>query len=460
MKYLLIVMILGWLFSSIYLRFNYYIKSHKKEKIVILIIAFLLLFTNFPFSAQGQFPLSHSGEIPKYVDHIKNHGQRPADYIMSLFETNDIVVLCERVHQETTQYDMINDLISDPRFKEKVGHIFTELGSSSLKSNFETYLIEDQSEGLEYEQLIHIARNFSYFPVWDKTNFFNFLKNTNLLNTGLEENYKIHIYPSDVSFIWKNMNREKYVEFQKKLVDRDKIIAEQIIEVFDSIVSSDHKRKKALVILNYRHAFPHMIIKRGDRTRQFSNTGGYLMAAYPGIVANVLINSILLLPGTTDYSAAFTAICDGKWDAAFAVLGNPETGFAFQGSPFGEDSFDYFPIETGYKYQEMFSGMIFYKKIEDHVMSKGIPGLLNKLFIEELIERYQISGDKRSSDEIKSQIEKLDSVIEFGYENKEIFKESDYRFKIQKWLEEFDGSDRTDALKASLNNFNYYNAFH
>lgn len=434
MKDLMIVLIWVCFFSTIFLVLYYYIKSHKKERMVFSIIAFLLLFTNFPFSAQGQDPLSHSGEIQKYVDHIKKHGQTPTDYIMSLFETNDIVILCERVHPETTQYDMINNLISDPRFKEKVGHIFTELGSSSQKSNFETYLIKEQSEGREYEQLLHIVRNFSYFPVWDKTNYFNFLKNTNLLNRGLEENQKIHIYPSNVSFSWQNMTQEKYVEFQKKLGDRDKIIAEQIKAVFDSIVSSNHKRKKALVIMNYRHAFPHIIIKRGDRTRQFSNVGGYLMAAYPGKVANVLINSIQLLPGTTDNNATFTAICDGKWDAAFAVLGNPEMGFAFQDSPFGEDSFDYFPIETGYKYQDMFTGMIFYKKIEDHVMSKGIPGLLNKQFIEELIKRYQISGDKRSEDEIKSEIEKLNSVIEFGYENKEIFNESDYQLKIQKWL--------------------------
>jgi hypothetical protein len=48
-----------------------------------------------------------------------------------------------------------------------------------------------------------------------------------------------------------------------------------------------------------------------------------------------------------------TALQDGKWDAAFAVLGYPSLGFDFQGSPFGSDEFDYFavPFSLSRKYQ-------------------------------------------------------------------------------------------------------------
>ena len=45
---------------------------------------------------------------------------------------NDIVILCERVHPETTQYDMILNLVSNSGFIDKGGHIYTELGVSSV----------------------------------------------------------------------------------------------------------------------------------------------------------------------------------------------------------------------------------------------------------------------------------------------------------------------------------------
>jgi hypothetical protein len=50
-------------------------------------------------------------------------------------------------------------------------------------------------------------------------------------------------------------------------------------------------------------------------------------------VANVIINSVRLLPGTTDNKAMITALQDGKWDAACSVLGTPEIGFDSADSP-------------------------------------------------------------------------------------------------------------------------------
>ncbi|MCX6305032.1 MAG: hypothetical protein NT040_08695 [Bacteroidetes bacterium] len=64
----------------------------------------------------------------------------------------------------------------------------------------------------------------------------------------------------------------------------------------------------------------------------------------------------------------------GKWDAAFLSAGNPDAGFNFSGSPFGEDQFDLFyfnPAST--KYREVFTGFIFYKLLEVHLKKYGFP---------------------------------------------------------------------------------------
>ena len=48
---------------------------------------------------------------------VETQEQTPVEYTLSLFGKYDIVVLCERAHPETTQYNMIFELVSDKRFQ-------------------------------------------------------------------------------------------------------------------------------------------------------------------------------------------------------------------------------------------------------------------------------------------------------------------------------------------------------
>lgn len=72
-------------------------------------------------------PRPTASSVSKYVDYLKNNRQDINDYVMGLFEKYDHVVLCERHHQDMTQYDMIYDLLTDSRFVDNVGVVFTEI---------------------------------------------------------------------------------------------------------------------------------------------------------------------------------------------------------------------------------------------------------------------------------------------------------------------------------------------
>jgi len=61
--------------------------------------------------------------IEDYVRFLDTHKQTPVDYIMGLFGKYDIVVLCERAHPETTQYDMLFELAGDKRFQQWVASV-------------------------------------------------------------------------------------------------------------------------------------------------------------------------------------------------------------------------------------------------------------------------------------------------------------------------------------------------
>jgi hypothetical protein len=62
-----------------------------------------------------------------YVQYINNSRTTPVEYIFNLFEYSDIVVIGERDHRDTTQYELILDIQKDPRFVKKIGYVYTEV---------------------------------------------------------------------------------------------------------------------------------------------------------------------------------------------------------------------------------------------------------------------------------------------------------------------------------------------
>jgi hypothetical protein len=327
-------------------------------------------------------PTIYDKAIEKYVQFLKQQKQTPVDYILSLFQTYDLVVLCERSHPEVTQYDMIYELATDRRFQQQAGHIFMENGTPTLRPVVESFLVDDSlTEAQAHEKLRRIFRDFNWDGVSDRTNIYDFYKKVRDLNRSLPKDLRVHIYPCDLDFDWASATQESYRAMCQQLGRRDQIMANNVADKFNQIRRSAG-RHKALVIMNYRHAFPHIPLRQGSRTQTVENVAGFLMTYYPGKVANVMLNNVRILPGSTDDRIAISALQDGKWDAAFAVRGYPALGFDFQGSPFGTDEFDYFavPFSLDRKYQDVFTGYVFYKPLDEHRMTFAIPGLLDASF--------------------------------------------------------------------------------
>jgi len=374
--------------------------------------------------------------IEEYVQFIKAQKETPVNYILGLFGKYDIVVLCERAHPETTQYDMIFELASDKRFQQQVGHIFAECGSIALCPTVEEFLTSDKlSDEQAEQQLRAIYRNFNFQVIWDKTNSYDFLRRIRGLNRTLPKESRVHIWPCDVESDWTKITKDNYRQIEQQLGQRDKIMADNAAAKFNEIQKSPGSQKKALVIMNYRHAFTHLRLEQGGMTKDIENMTGFLMAAYPGRVANVMINATGIFIGGRDNPAGITPIQSGKWDAAFAVAGNPSLGFDFKGSPFGRDPFDYFPMPVNRTYQDVFTGFVFYKPLSEHRMSFGVAGLLDPEFTTELVRRCQITGRTEPPEELAKQVQQwIGAVRVSGYEDKEIFPKNDCEEKIQQWL--------------------------
>ena len=372
---------------------------------------------------------TYDSALTPYVAFLSQPHAAPVDYILGLFDDHDLVIVCERFHGETTQWDLLFDLVGDARFTSRVGHVFTELGVSNLQPALDELMGTPALEDRELNRrLLAIYRDLSFHTIWAKSNFFDFLSRVYRLNQGLEPEKRVAIHFSDVPFEWQGMTAERYAAFQATLGERDQVMARQVSDGFRALELSDDPRKKALVVMNFRHAFNDFIDGSGKRT---DNVGRYLFEAFPGRLANVMLNSVALLPGTTDAGAVAAPAQEGRWDAAFAVVGEPETGFDLAGSPFGDDDFDYHFRYSGITYADVFDGFIFYKPLREHRHHYTVPGIFDDAFLAEYPRRLAAAGrGVRTAEEMREYAAELEARRAVPYNDME-----GLQAPIDDWLE-------------------------
>jgi uncharacterized RDD family membrane protein YckC len=369
--------------------------------LVILYISFIsisvspLLINSENIITQLPTPYPQSKEVKHYADYIKNHSQDPVDYIFGLFKKYDIVVISERMHPEYSQYDFIFKILKDKRFNEGVGNIFTECGSVSYQDTLDNYLHTNYQTEDELDRATAILqRNSSaIWPLWSNTNLFDMFKTVNTLNCTLPDSSKINWYFTDLPVNWQTATHETYIKGYTN-PDRDSLMAAQVIEKYNSILSHQ-SRQKALVIMNTYHGYG----LAPDVKNYFGGTTEYIMKALPGKVANVMMNTISM-----KYLWAFVPVVNGKWDAAFEMADNPDAGFNFDDSPFGDDPFDArFLRIRGLKYKDVFTGFIFYTPLSKQFCKNGFPYIYENAE-DELIKRGGCV-DQQYADMMKNSIE-------------------------------------------------------
>lgn len=346
-----------------------------------LLLAVIMLLVAKPSPAQT------NPAIVPYINYLNNNSTTAKEYIFTLFKTHDIVIICERMHTEFTQYDFLMDIISDKRFINEVGNVFTEVGVSSLNPSLNIFLhTKNLSKDKQHEQILGYRRDLMWSVLWEPSSYTYLLESLYNLNNDLPADDAVNLYPSDIPFVWKKAD-SSYIKTEviPLIKSRDSIIASQVIKQFDIIKNSSSKHNKALVIMNYRHAFNNnFYVKDG---RQIKNVAWFLFKQYGNGAANVLLNC-----NWFDMKDSSLLIQHGKWDAAFAANGNKALGFNFINTPFGKDSFDLWaPGNAGFTYQDVFTGFVFYNPIEDQKLITGVPGFLDSAYLDEFFRRYRLA---------------------------------------------------------------------
>lgn len=361
---------------------------------------------------------TYSPQIEKYVSFLKQDHKNALDYIIGLWDNYDIVIICERMHPENTQYQLIIDVIKDSRFINNVGNIFTEIGTMNMQDEVNKFVKRTYSDSTLFRNdALEIHRNIATGdrPIWMMYNFYYLITEINKINSDLPKKLKMNLFVSDIPFQgWQNIYTQRdfknYADFMRK-TDRDSTLALNIISKISALTQQNKKKAKSLIILNYRHAFRKNYV--GNYNYRVSNAAKIIFDKFPMKTANIYLNSFAERPsnktGNEEIDSLYCPVQGGKWDAAFKVLSLKSIGFDFQDSPFGKDSFDYIPIANEFTYQDMFTGFVYYLPFEEHSCIWGVPGIVTSEFRKEYLRRYKLLYPNNDTTTIKKELEYLNT---------------------------------------------------
>lgn len=333
--------------------------------------------------------------IASYVSFLDQQNLSAKDYIISLFDRYDIVIFCERTHDELTQYELLTDLFSDSRFSNQVGDIFMEIGGSNYDDEINNYLFsENLSQEQSNKKALEIQREASWYPLWERYNYHYLLTNLYQVNKSLPIQKKIKLHPTDIAINWNEIKTAK--DIVTKIVSptvqdgRDSVMGKNIVSYINKIDASSAKRKKYFIILNSAHA-TRGIYTIGPFNIKSATT--YIFEKFGNKVANVLVNfeSILNMYSTTSGLPETLPILKGKLDAAFELLGTDDKGFDIKGSPLENQRFENMTmLDSSVTYEKEFTGFVFYRSFPRQEEVNGVPGLVDETFKPELVRRYKL----------------------------------------------------------------------
>jgi hypothetical protein len=322
--------------------------------------------------------------LKDYVQYINNYSSTPVEYIFKLFEQSDIVVIGERDHRDTTQYQLILDILKDPRFVKEIGYVYTEVGcvnrtsevNKLIKGKFQT------NEDFMNHLYSYLRTGEVFYPLWEKYNRVLFLKGLYEINRNNRR--KITLGLTDCAFSWNDISSaQEYKDFyySSACEYRDSTMAANFAQMFEQQKPKKGKRK-ALIITNQPHAINATMTKK-----TYLRQGKWLKERYGQDNVKIVIFNwaeYRFYDGKT-----FPLIAGGLWDAAFEVIDCKPIGMDIKGTPFGNTPY----LDPAYKnlrWEDVADGIIYYKPFYETILTAGIPNIIDSGFESEFMRRTRI----------------------------------------------------------------------
>jgi len=420
------------------------LKSQTSRRNFFIKACFALLMMNFIFGGSNSKinaqTIIKNDSIKPYINFLENNTfLSTKEYILSKFETNDIVILSERFHHDMSQYDVILDVVKDERFK---GNIYTEVGHVNLYEKFNKFLTNSSFTKEEKEkELLNIYRDLCPSFSWGAYNYYYLLSEVWEINKNRKMEDKIMIFPLDIPFDYNDIQtyRERTIIYWQIFNGgyRDQIEGMNFINFYENVKK---EKREALVILNTIHGYKKNPTWLPLPTRPLiKRTGEFINKTYPDKTFNIYINCCNI--------ENFNLSNNGIIDAAFEYAKKDNIGFDLKDTPIGNTKFDLFFTEdfaagnydANINYNYIFDGMIFYKPLREMVPKIGIPNIYSEENYDMFLKRVAITlnktleNDKEFIDTIFKDVNTVKIYPLNEYFGSDV--ESTWNKQIEKWIE-------------------------
>lgn len=357
-------------------------------------IARCLLFVILTSAADLAAQTPSVASVKALHEYADKNGVSPKDYVFKLFDKSDIVVLGERDHRDSIQYNFILDLLADPRFAERVGHVYTEVGGINMTEDVNRLLQGSYSSENEFMDSLYTyyRKGECFYPLWEKYNRIKFLKGLYKINK--ESSRKIHLGLTDISFSWDSIHTvDDYKAFWTSLnkTNRDSILSANFASMYKCQLPVKGTRK-ALVITSQPHAISYSGYFKPWK-RDYGTQGWWMKKTFgEDRVKIVVLNwfDYVLFDGQN-----YPMTGNGTWDAAFERIECRPFGIDLKDNPYGETN--YIGDAGGgptfiknCKWQDVADGLIYDAPLYDHVAAIGINGIISKEFEQEIRRRAEL----------------------------------------------------------------------
>lgn len=357
-------------------------------------IARCLLFVILTSAADLAAQTPSVASVKALHEYADKNGVSPKDYVFKLFDKSDIVVLGERDHRDSIQYNFILDLLADPRFAERVGHVYTEVGGINMTEDVNRLLQGSYSSENEFMDSLYTyyRKGECFYPLWEKYNRIKFLKGLYKINK--ESSRKIHLGLTDISFSWDSIHTvDDYKAFWTSLnkTNRDSILSANFASMYKCQLPVKGTRK-ALVITSQPHAISYSGYFKPWK-RNYGTQGWWMKKTFgEDRVKIVVLNwfDYVLFDGQN-----YPMTGNGTWDAAFERIECRPFGIDLKDNPYGETN--YIGDAGGgptfiknCKWQDVADGLIYDAPLYDHVAAIGINGIISKEFEPEIRRRAEL----------------------------------------------------------------------
>lgn len=357
-------------------------------------IARCLLFVILTSAADLAAQTPSVASVKALHEYADKNGVSPKDYVFKLFDKSDIVVLGERDHRDSIQYNFILDLLADPRFAERVGHVYTEVGGINMTEDVNRLLQGSYSSENEFMDSLYTyyRKGECFYPLWEKYNRIKFLKGLYKINK--ESSRKIHLGLTDISFSWDSIHTvDDYKAFWTSLnkTNRDSILSANFASMYKCQLPVKGTRK-ALVITSQPHAISYSGYFKPWK-RDYGTQGWWMKKTFgEDRVKIVVLNwfDYVLFDGQN-----YPMTGNGTWDAAFERRECRPFGIDLKDNPYGETNYigDAGCGPTfikNCKWQDVADGLIYDAPLYDHVAAIGINGIISKEFEPEIRRRAEL----------------------------------------------------------------------